>query len=515
MLKFALFVLLTFSVSADGFSAWRQRAWTILDEGSRHEEMEVQMLTLFGAKLSQDEGAMTFYMRALKSPKPELQLAAIKSLASLKNDRADEALQEGLRSNEVIIRLETLLLMAQKGMQGVSDHVEGLMAKIPKPLHVIFPPLFAMAGDPSSLKQLRLLLSDSDDRVRAASAMSVEKGGIEEFLPHIRRLAKQVSPIVQEAAAHCLGVFGDSTSLPILKKMITSPFQEVKITALQAYALLNEEEALPLLTKEADVGDLFAITLLGTLSGGEQKLKTYLRSNDPHIAINAAMALLARGERDGLRIIAPLILSNRASLAPHATSLKHVIAWKLAPSGPYDDPVIEERMRESRREIVRRIFLLPEEDALAFSKELLLRGENGYIPAVMEQLYISGTPGVVALLEQFQQKIGAPYVRGAAALTLFKLGQKERRTEMISFLKSHHAIELIRLKPMVDDKLNPFATTAFELSPEETSSLYIEMLEALLTEGKEDGIDLLVEAMEKGHPHNRYALAGLLIRATL
>ncbi len=194
MLKFALFVLLTFSVSADGFSAWRQRAWTILDEGSRHEEMEVQMLTLFGAKLSQDEGAMTFYMRALKSPKPELQLAAIKSLASLKNDRADEALQEGLRSNEVIIRLETLLLMAQKGMQGVSDHVEGLMAKIPKPLHVIFPPLFAMAGDPSSLKQLRLLLSDSDDRVRAASAMSVEKGGIEEFFASHQKACQTGQP---------------------------------------------------------------------------------------------------------------------------------------------------------------------------------------------------------------------------------------------------------------------------------------------------------------------------------
>ena len=270
MLKFALPLLTACSLFSADFDAWRQRAWTILDEGSRHEEMEVQMLTLFGAKLSQDEEALTFYMRALRSPKPELQLAAIKSLATLKNDRADEALQEGLRSNEILIRLETLLLMAQRGMQGVSDHVEGLMAKIPKPLHVVFPPLFAIAGDPNSLKQLRLLLSDSDDRVRASSAMSVEKGGIEEFLPHIRRLAKQVSPIVQEAAAHCLGVFGDTTSIPILKRLINSPFQEVKIAALQAYSLLNEEETLPLLILEADKGDLFAITLLGTLSGGKK-----------------------------------------------------------------------------------------------------------------------------------------------------------------------------------------------------------------------------------------------------
>ncbi len=514
MLKFLLPLFLVTTLFSADFAAWRQRAWTILDEGSRHEEMEIQMLTLFGAKLSQDEEAMTFYMRALRSPKPELQLAAIKSLATLKNDRADEALQEGLRSNEIIIRLETLLLMAQRGMPGVSDHVEGLMAKIPKPLHVVFPPLFAMAGDPASLKQLRLLLSDSDDRVRASSAMSVEKGGIEEFLPHIRRLAKQVSPIVQEAAVHCLGVFGDATSLPIFKRLINSPFQEVKIAALQAYAMLNEEEALPLIIKEADAGNVFAITLLGAVAGGEQKLKTYLRSSDPQIAINAAMALLGRGEREGLRIIAPLILSNRATLAPHTTSLKHVIAWKLVAGGPYEDPIIEERIRESRREIVRRIFLCPEEDALAFANELFLRGENEYFPPLMEQLYITGTPGVIALLEKFQQKIGAPYVRGATALILFKLGQKERREEIISFLKAHNAIELIRLKPILDDKLNPFSTP-FELSPQETSSLYIEMLEALLTEGKEDGIDVLVEAMEKGNPNNRYALAGLLIRATL
>ena len=153
---------------------------------------------------------------------------------------------------------------------------------------------------------------------------------------------------------------------------------------------------------------------------------------------------------------------------------------------------------------------MPEADALAFSKELLSRGENDYIPPLMEQLYLTGTPAVITLLEQFQQKIGAPYVRGATALTLFKLGQKERRNEIISFLKAHHAVELIRLKPMVDDKLNPFATTHFELSPQEKSSLYIEMLEALLTEGKEEGINVLIEAIEKGHPNNRYALAGLL-----
>jgi len=515
MLKILLPLLLVSPIFGADFAAWRQRAWTILEEGSRHQEMEVQLLTLFGAKLSQDEGAMTFYMRALKSPKPEVQLAAIKSLGALKNDRADEALQEGLRSNEIIIRLETLLLMAQRGMPGVSDHVEGLMAKIPKPLHSIFPPLFAMAGDPASLKQLRLLLSDPDDRVRASSAISVEKGGIEEFLPHIRRLAKQVSPLVQEAAAHCLGVFGDATAVPILKRMISSPFKDVRLSALQAYAMLNEEETLPLLLKEAEGGDLFAISLLGSIAGGEEKLKAFQRSTDAQVAINASMALLARGERESLKILAPLILTHRATLTAHTSSLKHIIAWKLAPRGPYEDPIAEARVNESRRELVRRIFLLPEEDALAFSYELLNRGENDYVPALMEQLYASGSPGAIALLERFQQKIGAPYVRGATALTLFKLGQKQRRDEIISFLKNHHAIELIRLKPMdEDDKLNPFSGP-FELSAQETSSLYIEMLEALLTEGKEDGIELLVEAIEKGHSNNRYALAGLLIRATL
>ena len=180
----------------------------------------------------------------------------------------------------------------------------------------------------------------------------------------------------------------------------------------------------------------------------------------------------------------------------------------------YDEPVVEEKVREVKREVLRRIFLLPEEFSLLFAREALDRGERDLLPAVMEQLYLLATPSAIALLEKYQQKIGAPFVRGEAALTLFRLGQKERRKELISFLKCHHEVELIKIKPMLENPIDPFSTP-YELSPLETSALYIEMLEALLNEGREEGIALLMEAMEKGHPNNKYALAGLLIRATL
>jgi HEAT repeat protein len=507
MHKILLLSLFVTSLFSADFDRYRQQAWRILEEGSRKNEKEVQLLTLFGAQLSQDEGAMTFFMKGLKSEFPEVQLASIRCLAALHHDRADEAILDGLKSNELLIRLETLYLMAQRGLPGVADQVEGLMAKIPPVFHSIFPPLFALSGDPSSLKRLRLLLSDPDDKVRASAVLSVEKAEIEELLPHIRRLCKGVSPLVQEAAVHCLGSFGDSNSLPTIKRLINSSYREVRLTALQAMILFDGEEALPLIEKEALSVDTFAISLLGKIPGGERSLKLFLRSKDPVVVLNAGMALLERGDREGLKIITPLLFSKKGALAPNTTPLKTVTSWKIVPQDSAEWIAI-------RPEVIRRIFTLAQEDALLFAKEVLENGDRDLLPALMEELYNLGTPEVIALLEKYQQKVGAPYVRGQTALTLFRLGQKNRRQEVITFLKNHHEVELIKIKEISKEPGQEVALR-FELSPEEASSLYIKMLEALLAEGKEDGISLLVEAMDKGHPNNKYALAGLLIRATL
>ena len=54
---------------------------------------------------------------------------------------------------------------------------------------------------------------------------------------------------------------------------------------------------------------------------------------------------------------------------------------------------------------------------------------------------------------------------------------------------------------------------AFTLTPKETSRLLIEAYETLAESHEMEGIDLLIEAIRLGHKKNRYALAGLLLKA--
>ena len=72
--------------------------------------------------------------------------------------------------------------------------------------------------------------------------------------------------------------------------------------------------------------------------------------------------------------------------------------------------------------------------------------------------------------------------------------------------------QLIRLRPYIPMKNR--VDSLYSLSPEETSRLLIETYSALAESRKEKSICLLLEAIQQGNRKNRYALAGLLLRAT-
>ncbi len=50
--------------------------------------------------------------------------------------------------------------------------------------------------------------------------------------------------------------------------------------------------------------------------------------------------------------------------------------------------------------------------------------------------------------------------------------------------------------------------------PEETSHFLITVFETLAKSQNQVGIETLIHAIAHGHPKNRYALAGLLMRTT-
>ena len=55
--------------------------------------------------------------------------------------------------------------------------------------------------------------------------------------------------------------------------------------------------------------------------------------------------------------------------------------------------------------------------------------------------------------------------------------------------------------------------TPFSLTPGETSALLIDSYQTLAQRQDSKSIDILLESIAKSHPKNRYALAGLLLKA--
>ena len=71
---------------------------------------------------------------------------------------------------------------------------------------------------------------------------------------------------------------------------------------------------------------------------------------------------------------------------------------------------------------------------------------------------------------------------------------------------------MIRFLPFLPRELREDGEP-YQLSPEDNSSLLIASFESFVNNKDENGIDFLLDAIQNGHAKNKYALAGLLMRA--
>ena len=88
----------------------------LLDKGYRSSDAEVQLLTLFGAGISNNERCLYILENGMTSSIPQLQLIALNLLAKYNNDSTDEMLNRALGSNHLIIRMEALVHIAEKNI---------------------------------------------------------------------------------------------------------------------------------------------------------------------------------------------------------------------------------------------------------------------------------------------------------------------------------------------------------------------------------------------------------------
>lgn len=492
----------------------------ILNQGFSSNDPEIQLLALFGAGVSAHQDAYPILEGSLRSAHPQIQLVAIHSLATAQHDDADKALNLVMGSRNPIVRLEAVNQLCLKKHPNAVAQTESLMAKMPKQILPLFPQLYAMVGDQQSIRLLRRLLADPSEKVRLAAILSVARYGRDDFLPQLRQLSLQLHFSQQEAAASALGILKDDRSVAQLQRMARSQYPTVSLAASQALHRLGKEEALVSVQQAATKGDLFAIHVLGELPGAEQTLAVLAKDPDLQVRINAAIALLKRGQSSCLPGLKEILIKDRRDLVFIETHSPGgaFTSWKALSSGSQvlsEDVaayVADLQFKEGILEKAKQG--LPEADFLTLAALILATGQNEIVPTTIALLEELETEQAINVLKTYQQKIGAPLVRHYCNLALYRLKEEGPYGESLrQWVRGQFGEALIRFLPVIPWQERE-GSVRFALTPEEVSGLLVKAFEAFASQQDEAGIELLLEAIRDGNAKNKYALAGLLLRAT-
>ncbi|MBA3958588.1 MAG: HEAT repeat domain-containing protein [Parachlamydiaceae bacterium] len=491
----------------------------LLNEGARSADPETQLLTLFGAGISLNEKTLYILEEGLRSPQPQLQLVALSFLAKFNNDEADLALNRALSSNFALIRLEAVFQLIKRKAPHAVSHAESLMSKLPVEAAPLFPQMFAHAGTPEAMRILRKMLAHSSQDVRVEAVLAAAKNRRDDMLPSIRSLATHHALPQQEACAFAFGALKDESAVPKLQQLTESRSPHVKLSALQALNSLGRSEVRAEIVKMANAENIFAIVLLGEMEGSEESLVALMQHPNQQIKVNAVLALLKRKDPRCLPLLCELLIRDSRDLALSKVGSPGGVftAYKLIPSAQQnlgDDPASLEQSLSLREEAIKAAVELPEAEFFRFMNTLLSVQQNNLVPAIVGSLEALRTPVAVEVLKKLQQKAGAPLIRNYCNLALYRLKEEGTYSDNLrKWVAQQHQGELIQFRPLIGNE-GSLEISEYQLTPQETSRLLVESFEALTQQQDEAGITTLLDAIQYGNAKNKYALTGLLMRAS-
>lgn len=502
------------------FELIQEMGLLLLDSGYRDADPEIRIMATFGAGTSLNERTLYILEEGLDSKIPELQLVCLNYLAQFQNDKADEAIRRCMNAGHPLIRLEAAYVMAQKKSPRACAYAESLMYRFEGLLTPLFPQFFAMISSSEATSMLRKLMTHPDEEVRIASILSAAKYGRDDLLSKIRMMATHHEKAQQEACAFALGVLKDETSIPRLEILARSNVAHVRLAASKSLYKLGRKDFKEALEKAAQNKDVYAIALLKDVEGSQDLLARLVNDPNIQVRVNAAIALVHHRDPRCLQALMEILLMDTRGLCFSKISSEgnSLSAWRVIPSGKQnakDEPYIFEQSLTLREDVLEEALDLPEKDFLTLSKALFLQRQNDLVPLLVTLLEQLHSPDAIALLKVHQQQIGAPLIRNYCNLALYNLKEEGPYGDNIrNWIANKQNEELIRFRPFLPREMREEDHEEhYQLTPEDNSSLLIASFQSFILNKDERGIDILLEAIQNGNAKNKYALAGLLMRA--
>lgn len=500
------------------FDALQQLGLILLQKGIQSPDRQTVLMTLFGAGLSGCIHALDILDKGMASADPQMQLLSLHFAGRFEDDRATEIFIKAMSSEYLAIRMEAAFHLAQRKHPHAVGQIEGLMYRLPPLFKPYFPPLFALVGTNDATRSLRRLLEDADPRCRIESILQAAKLGRDDFLPLLRKRLSHSHVAELEATLFAIGVLKDSHSLPKLKKLAESSTETVRLAASIALLRLGDRSYVASLIDLAKQSNLFAISALGEISETEEILASLLKSEDLQVRLNAAIALLQRHDPRCTSVLSELLITDERGLAFHPfASVGHTLtAVKAVPSAELrsKDPTLDLSYSLAMREhFLREAMHLPEGDFLQLARKIFHKGQNDLVPTLISLLENLQTKQAIALLKEGANGY-TPFIRTYCHLSLYRLKEEGPHEEYIAhWLLQQKDSELIQLRQLLPWQYR-LDQSDYTLSPEETSRLLVETFLAIASKRDEPSITLFLKAMSQGNASNRYALMGLLMKAT-
>lgn len=505
------------------FEVLEQICMTLLEMGCKSPNPEDQLLTLFGISLS---GSSNFFLNfldtAIKSPFPEVQAAALQILGNLHEDKSNELISTGLKSNFLQIRFETLFYLIHRKSTNSLGQVESLLNLLPPAAKPLFVELYAIHGSFESIQILKQLINDQDLHVRITAILYSALYQRDDLLLTIRSSLTHSDPLIKEAASFALGYLKDLHSVQSLKNIASSSnFPETKLAALISLYRMGHTEAGAQISTLAKAGNLFAITLLGEISGSDTLLQELTSHKDSNISLNAVIALLARKNPAVLPHLITLLETdiNSSGFTPFSSPGHSLIAWKKVSPGTLKDKDQKNHLKavslHFQEDLLAKSLELPGKNFLELAKALMQSKQTKLLPLLIRLLENEGSEETKALLIEKAYAPLHPLLRSYCKLALYRMHINDfYRTEFLKWLAHQKNTKMIEFRPMLEgDTSKKKHQGNFTLSPEEISGLFIESFDALASNHDPDGIEFLIESLREGHTKNRYAFAGLLLKS--
>lgn len=500
------------------FEALQQMGLILLQHGIKSQDPQVFMMTLFGAGLSGATDALEILAYGLAHPDPNIQMLSLHFIAQFNEDRATDLLNFAMGSDYLSTRMEAAFYLAQRKHPLAMGQIEGLMFRLPPMFKPYFPSFFVLLGTLDATQALKRLIEDPDFQVRVESILNVAKAGRDDFLPMIRKRLTNSQVAELEASSFAVGVLKDSSSIPKLKRLLSSSVDSVRLSAALSLFRLGDKHP-SLLFDLAKKENLFAIYALGEVEGSEDLLASFLQSPDLQVRTNATIALLQRKDPRCMKGLLEILIEDSRDLAFHPAGsigrtlmcVKAVTSAEIKAKDPSVNFGVSLAMREH---FLREAIHLPEKDFLICARQIFRKQQTDLVPTLISLLENLRTEKAIALLKEGSNLLSSPLIRNYCQLSLYRLKEEGPYEEQVNhWIMQQKKEELIRLRPLLPWKFR-LEQSDYSLTPDETSHLLIESFLSVANRRDERSIDFLLEAIEQSNPINRYALIGLLMRAT-